>query len=94
MIGRPDQVKTVEGLLKRHRAVVLVGARQVGKTTLARVVARRWRSAATYLDLENLGDTRRCRTGPTHQAGPETAWVRGEANHHPARDALDAFRHG
>ncbi len=44
----------IEKLLERTPAVVLTGARQVGKTTLAREIARR--RSATYLDLENPRD--------------------------------------
>ena len=44
--------------LRRFPVVGLVGARQVGKTTLARVVARRVGRAA-YLDLERPSDTAR-----------------------------------
>ncbi len=44
----------IERLLERTPAVVLTGARQVGKTTLAREIARR--RNAIYLDLENPRD--------------------------------------
>ena len=37
-------------------AVVLLGPRQVGKTTLARSLAENWPSAAVYLDLERPTD--------------------------------------
>jgi len=43
------------GSLRRFPVVGLVGARQVGKTTLARTVARRL-GAAAYLDLERPSD--------------------------------------
>lgn len=44
--------------LRRFPVVGLVGARQVGKTTLARAVARRF-GAAVYLDLERPSDAAR-----------------------------------
>lgn len=47
----------LEKLLKRSPAVVLTGPRQVGKTTLAREVARKL--DAVYLDLENPRDLAR-----------------------------------
>lgn len=50
----------LEALLERMPGVVLLGPRQVGKTTLARsIAARRGKSGATYLDLERPLDARR-----------------------------------
>ena len=46
--------------LRRFPVVGLVGARQVGKTTLARTVARRF-DAAAYLDLERPSDAAKLR---------------------------------
>ena len=46
--------RRLERLLERTPAVVLTGPRQVGKTTLAREVARK--RNAVYLDLENPRD--------------------------------------
>ena len=49
----------------RHRlssvvpAAVLLGPRQVGKTTLARRVAKGWPTGAVYLDMERPADRRR-----------------------------------
>ncbi|MBV8202991.1 MAG: ATP-binding protein [Acidobacteria bacterium] len=50
---RTGELEHLEGLLARHRAVGLLGARQVGKTTLARAVADRRRGEVTTFDLEN-----------------------------------------
>ncbi len=56
----------VENRLKEVPAVVLLGPRQVGKTTLARSIAtRRARNAALYLDLERPVDQRRLRDADT-----------------------------
>ena len=47
----------LEKLLERTPAVVLTGSRQVGKTTLARKIARK--RDAVYLDIENPRDLAR-----------------------------------
>jgi uncharacterized protein len=50
----------IEDRLKQMPAVVLLGPRQVGKTTLARNIAsRKAKSSALYLDLERSVDQRR-----------------------------------
>jgi predicted AAA+ superfamily ATPase len=52
----------IEDRLKHMPAVVLLGPRQVGKTTLARNIAsRKAKSSALYLDLERPVDQRRLR---------------------------------
>jgi predicted AAA+ superfamily ATPase len=40
MIERSKESATLRTLLRRHRVVGLIGARQVGKTTLARRLAQ------------------------------------------------------
>src|SRR5260221_14309602 len=40
-------------MLRIHRVVALLGARQVGKTTLARQIAAAWRGPTTFFDLED-----------------------------------------
>ncbi len=56
----PRTVETeVRERLQRTPAVVLLGPRQVGKTTLARRIAREWAGAALYLDLERPVDRRK-----------------------------------
>lgn len=59
MINREREVKTLIALLKRHRVVGIIGARQVGKTTLARAVLKHTSGASTYYDLENPEDLAR-----------------------------------
>ncbi len=56
MIAR-RALRDVEGALARQPAVLLLGPRQAGKTTLALEVARR--QDALYLDLERSADRRR-----------------------------------
>lgn len=59
MITRSRELSTLRGLLGRHRVVGIVGARQVGKTTLARMLAEDWPGGATFFDLENPEDQAR-----------------------------------
>lgn len=49
----------IEDRLRHMPAVVLLGPRQVGKTTLARDIAAKRKANATYLDLERPVDRRR-----------------------------------
>ncbi|HJS75573.1 MAG TPA: ATP-binding protein, partial [Vicinamibacteria bacterium] len=50
----------IEGYLSRYAVVCILGARQVGKTTLARAVADRWRKGpTTRFDLEEPSDRAR-----------------------------------
>jgi predicted AAA+ superfamily ATPase len=58
-IDRMDEIKMVEGLLARHPVVAIIGARQFGKTTLARLVAGRSSRPVSYFDLENPADLAR-----------------------------------
>ncbi len=53
MIDRIRERKSLAELLRRYPIVGIVGARQVGKTTLARDVCRAMRNRPTYFDLEN-----------------------------------------
>jgi uncharacterized protein len=56
----------IEDRLKQMPAVVLLGPRQVGKTTLARNIAsRKAKSSALYLDLERPVDQRRLNDADT-----------------------------
>jgi predicted AAA+ superfamily ATPase len=58
-LERPRHLKDVTSLLRRHRVVALLGARQVGKTTLARTIAGRFRGRASFFDLEDPRDLAR-----------------------------------
>ena len=59
MIDRKQEVKTVQGLLRRHPVVGIIGARQVGKTTLARLLVQKTKGPSSYFDLENPEDQAR-----------------------------------
>jgi uncharacterized protein len=55
----------IEDRLKHMPGVVLLGPRQVGKTTLARAIASRRGKSALYLDLERPVDRRRLQDADT-----------------------------
>ena len=56
----------IENRLDHMPGVVLLGPRQVGKTTLARTIAsRRPKTSALYLDLERPADQRRLQDADT-----------------------------
>jgi predicted AAA+ superfamily ATPase len=56
MIERPHHVAWVRRLLSEQPVVALLGARQVGKTTLARHVARSYGASVAFFDLESSRD--------------------------------------
>lgn len=49
----------IKVLLRQFPAVAILGARQVGKTTLAKQIALEYKKPSIYLDLENPIDVRR-----------------------------------
>ncbi len=59
MIGRPREIKALHGLIARNPVVGIIGARQVGKTTLARLLMAQTPGPAHYFDLENPEDEAR-----------------------------------
>lgn len=59
MINRDNETKTISSLLNRHQVVGIVGARQVGKTTLVRSLLAHTHKSSTYFDLENPEDIAR-----------------------------------
>jgi len=59
MIERTRHLSILEKLLSRYRVVGIIGARQVGKTTLARAILARHKGPCTYFDLENPEDLSR-----------------------------------
>ena len=59
MIPRQRQQGTIRRLLARNPVVAILGARQVGKTTLARTFVRQDRRPSTIFDLERSQDLAR-----------------------------------
>lgn len=59
MIERRRHLLHVQELLRTHPVVGILGARQVGKTTLARELARRFGGPVTRFDLEDPDDLAR-----------------------------------
>lgn len=59
MIDRPREINTLKRLIARHPVVGIIGARQVGKTTLARSFIAHWPGPTHYFDLENTEDEAR-----------------------------------
>ena len=56
MIDRPAHLAALESLLRQFPVVAILGARQVGKTTLARQLVRRRSGPTTTFDLESVED--------------------------------------
>jgi len=74
MIHRQRHLERVEELLKRSPVVAILGARQVGKTTLALELARRYRGRAVRFDLEDPDDLARL-AEPKLALGPQDGLV-------------------
>ena len=64
MIQRGKHLRAIERLLDGNPVVALIGARQVGKTTLARLLARRSKRKVHYFDLEFSPDLARLADAP------------------------------
>jgi uncharacterized protein len=56
MLPRSAHLAAIRRLLRENRVVALLGARQIGKTTLARQVANAWGAESEYFDLESSRD--------------------------------------
>ena len=61
MLDRQRHLAAVEEMLGHHPVVAIIGARQVGKTTLARQLVARRSDPVTIFDLEDPNDLARLR---------------------------------
>jgi predicted AAA+ superfamily ATPase len=59
MVKSEKELKIVRQMLKLYPAVGIIGARRVGKTTLAGMIARKSKMPVTHFDLENPEDLAR-----------------------------------
>jgi predicted AAA+ superfamily ATPase len=59
MIDRQQEIKRLNKLLRSHPVVGIIGARQVGKTTLSRKLVSDIKRPVSYYDLENPEDLAR-----------------------------------
>ncbi len=59
MLKRSEELQTLRALLKAHAVVGIIGARQVGKTTLARTLIKEQGGRGSFFDLENSEDLSR-----------------------------------
>jgi predicted AAA+ superfamily ATPase len=59
LISRKEYLRALRQALERAPVVALLGPRQCGKTTLARLFERGWNGEVNYFDLESLPDQRR-----------------------------------
>ncbi len=64
MIARLRHARRVEQLLAQAPVVAMLGARQVGKSTLAQAIARRRGGRSTFFDLEDARDVDRLAANP------------------------------
>ena len=58
-VERPHHCSRIERLLRERPVVAILGARQVGKTTLARLIAERRSGRTEFFDLEDPRDRAR-----------------------------------
>jgi uncharacterized protein len=56
VIDRRRHLERLAWLFRTFPVVAILGARQVGKTTLARAFGESWGGPVTHLDLENAAD--------------------------------------
>lgn len=69
MFGRATELLEIRALLRTSPVVAILGPRQIGKTTLAREIARGWPDLTTAFDLEDPRDLARL-VDPTTTLGP------------------------
>lgn len=69
VFGRAPELREIRALLRTGPVVAILGPRQIGKTTLAREIARTWQGSTTTFDLEDPRDITRL-ADPTTTLGP------------------------
>ena len=74
MIERTDHVRTIRQRLRAFPVVAILGPRQIGKTTLARQVARAHGGRTERLDLDHPADLDRLLEDPLLVLGSCAAW--------------------
>jgi predicted AAA+ superfamily ATPase len=89
-IPRPGHEGQVRALLKSFPVVAILGARQVGKTTLARRLGRTWPGGTTAFDLEDPGDIARLQDPMLALSGRQGLVVLDEVQRRP--DLFPALR--
>ena len=83
MVTRDKEVGALRGLLRRHPVVGIVGARQVGKTTLARLIVKERHGSCSYFDLEDPEDLARLADPMLALKGLKGLVVIDEVQRHP-----------
>ncbi len=83
MIERSSHLRTVERLLSRFPVVGLLGARQVGKTTLASAIGRAFDGTVTRFDLEDPAAVARLADPTLALGGLKGLVILDEIQHRP-----------
>ncbi|MEN8264896.1 MAG: ATP-binding protein [Nitrospirota bacterium] len=83
MIEREKEIHILRGLLKRYPVVGIIGARQVGKTTLALALIEKIRGTASFFDLENPEDMAKLNEPMLALKGKRGIVVIDEIQRHP-----------
>lgn len=83
MIERQTHLRTVTGLLSRFPVVGLLGARQVGKTTLAAALAGTFKGEVAHFDLEDPAAVARLADPMLALRGLQGLVVLDEIQHRP-----------
>jgi len=91
MIKRPNQHSTLKRLLTRSPVVAIIGARQVGKTTLARFYGANQSRPVTFFDLERRQDLARLADADLALRGLKGVVVLDEIQRRP--DIFPTLRH-
>jgi len=90
VIVREKENRILRALLKRHPVVGIIGARQVGKTTLARSLIDKLPGKASFFDLENTEDLAKLNEPMLALKGLRGLVIIDEIQQHP--DLFSALR--